>query len=164
MNNPLKEKIERQLVKKISNPFVIVFFLLPNISKNIICNKQCFFEDMGLLIVKNHLPIQFETFMFTFVSKTCLSFQKTVFTQIFPKLMGKKKQLYVSPTLKKCSCTTLSFDVCMSKGAHDTFVHVINFLEIEQQPKKFTLDFLEVANIFGKTLAKSLINYYKIIT
>jgi hypothetical protein len=80
MNNPLKEKIERQLVKKISNPFVIVFFLLPNISKNIICNKQCFFEDMGLLIVKNHLPIQFETFMFTFVSKTCLSFQKTVFT------------------------------------------------------------------------------------
>jgi hypothetical protein len=44
MPNPLKEEIERQLAKKISNPSsnVIVNFLLPNLSKRIICNKKCF--------------------------------------------------------------------------------------------------------------------------
>jgi hypothetical protein len=45
MHNPLKEEIERQLPKKISNPSsnVIVNFLLPNLSKNIICSKKMFF-------------------------------------------------------------------------------------------------------------------------
>jgi len=42
MNNPSKEKIERQLAKKISNSSsnVIINFLLPNLFKNIICNKK----------------------------------------------------------------------------------------------------------------------------
>ncbi len=77
---------------------------------------------------------------------------------MFPQLVKKIKQLYVLPTFKKCSSTTLSFDVWMLKGAHDIFVHVINFLKTNQQPKHFTLGLLDVANIFGKTLTKSLIN------
>jgi hypothetical protein len=48
---------------------------------------------------------------------------------MFPQLVKKIKQLYVLPTFKKCSSTTLSFDVWMLKGAHDIFVHVINFLK-----------------------------------
>jgi hypothetical protein len=67
--------------------------------------------------------------MLTFLFKACLLFIFKISQKMFPKLVKKKKQLYVLPTLKKSNSTTLSFDVWMSKGVHDIFVHMINILE-----------------------------------
>jgi hypothetical protein len=42
-------------------------------------------------------------------------------------LVEKMKQKYVLPKLKQCYFATSSFDLWMSKGAHDVFVVVISF-------------------------------------
>jgi len=38
------------------------------------------------------------------------------------------KQDYALPKLTNCMSTTISFDLWMSKGAHDIFVLVINLM------------------------------------
>jgi len=51
----------------------------------------------------------------------------------------KTKEKYVLPKLINCISTTPSFDLWMSKGTHDIFVFVINFLESDWQPKQVTI-------------------------
>jgi hypothetical protein len=57
----------------------------------------------------------------------------------------KTKKTYVFPLLNDYSCTTTSFDLSMSKGAHDVFVLVIIFLGSNWKPKHVTLDLFEAA-------------------
>jgi hypothetical protein len=63
MSNSLKGEVERQLTKKDQIHLAMQWsmFLLPNIlSKKIICkNNNLKIEDISMLIVKNHLPMQF---------------------------------------------------------------------------------------------------------
>jgi len=54
--------------------------------------------------------------------------QKNISQAILIDLVEKMKQEYVLPTLKKCYFATTTFDLWMSKGAHDVFALVINFL------------------------------------
>ncbi len=51
----------------------------------------------------------------------------------------------------------MSFDLWLSKGTHDIFAFLINFLGANWQLKHVTLGLFEVANISWKTLAKYLI-------
>jgi hypothetical protein len=46
----------------------------------------------------------------------------------------------------------------MSKGGHDIFALVINFLGIDWQPKHATIGFFCAMDTFGQTLAKTLID------
>ncbi len=64
-----------------------------------------FFEDLGLLIVKNHIPLNFlkSSWFKIFSMHLCpiivfLS-RKQFSIELLSKLMGKTKQLYVLPTL-----------------------------------------------------------------
>jgi hypothetical protein len=43
-------------------------------------------------------------------------------------LVEKTKQDYVLPKLINCMSTTISFDLWMSRGAHDIFVLVIDLM------------------------------------
>ncbi len=52
-------------------------------------------------------------------------FQKLFSNTILPKLVEKIKETYVSLLLNHYSCVIASFDLRMSKGAHDVFVLVI---------------------------------------
>ncbi len=45
--------------------------------------------------------------------------------------MEKKKQLYVLLALVKSGFTTTSFDLQMSKGAHDIFAQMTKFLKVD---------------------------------
>jgi hypothetical protein len=45
------------------------------------------------------------------------------------------KQIYVLPKLIDCIFATTSFDLWMSKGAHDIFALIINILGSNWQPK-----------------------------
>jgi hypothetical protein len=47
---------------------------------------------------------------------------------ILPNLVEKMKQVYGLPKLTDCTSTTIIFNLWMSKGAHDIFALVINFL------------------------------------
>jgi hypothetical protein len=48
--------------------------------------------------------------------------------ELLPGLVEKTKQLCVLLTLEECHFITVSFDLWMSKGGHDIFALVINFL------------------------------------
>jgi len=54
-----------------------------------------FLENLGLLIVKNNLPIRFveniEVIGFTFMSKFTFPFQKVVFTRNITRVSGEVK-------------------------------------------------------------------------
>ncbi len=53
---------------------------------------------------------------------------------MFLELVEKTKQSYVLLVLEKINFAT-SFDLWMSKGVHDIFAIVINFLRVDWQPK-----------------------------
>jgi hypothetical protein len=46
------------------------------------------------------------------------------------------------PKLEKCNIAT-NFDVWMFQGAYDIYPLVINILEVNWQPKHFTIGFFE---------------------
>jgi len=56
--------------------------------------------------------------------------------------MEKTKQLYILPTLVECHSTTTSFYLRMSKGGHDIFALVINFLGLIGSQSTLPLGFL----------------------
>ncbi len=100
-----------------------------------------FVENLALLIVKNHLPLQFvesvwlKCLMLQLCPHVQFPSQKLFSNIVLPKLLEKNRETYVFPLLNDCSCATASFDLWMSKGAHDVFVLVISFLGLNWKPK-----------------------------
>ncbi len=72
--------------------------------------------------------------------------------------MEKTKETYVLPLLNDCYCATTNFDLWMSKGAHDVFALVINFLGFDWKPKQVILVCLKLLRLQDKCwLENSLI-------
>jgi hypothetical protein len=127
--------------------------------------QKDFLQDLGLLIMKNNLPLQFVESVW-FKRLILHLFPRVVFPsikqfsqEILPNLVEKTKQVYVLPKLIDCISTVVSFDLWMSKGAHDIFDFVINFLRFDWQPKQITIGLFEIEIIkqaltknFGKLL------------
>jgi hypothetical protein len=61
------------------------------------------------------------------MSSNYISLQRIVFQKILPNLVEKMKQDYVFPKLTDYIYVR-SFDLWISKGAHDVFALVINFM------------------------------------
>jgi hypothetical protein len=82
-------------------------------------------QDVAFLVVENHLPIQFveSTWLKHLVMHLCPKFvfpSRNMFSQeILDDFMEKMKQEYVLLNLKQCYFVTTTFDLWMSKGAHD---------------------------------------------
>ncbi len=71
--------------------------------------------------------------------------------------MEKTKETYVFASLNACSCATISFDLQMSKGAHDVFVLVIIFLRFNWKPKQVIIGLFEAVETIRQMLARNLI-------
>jgi len=99
--------------------------------------QKQFLQGLAFLVVKNHLLIQFveSTWLKRLVIHLCpkVAFpSRKMFSQeVLVDLMEKTKQEYVLLKLKQCYSTTTSFDLWMSKGAHDVFALVIGSLSEE---------------------------------
>jgi hypothetical protein len=84
--------------------------------------------------MKNNLSLQFvENIWFKHLilnlSPRVMFLSRKQFSQeILPNLVEKMKQVYVLPKLINYISTIASFDVWMSKGAHDIFAFVIKNL------------------------------------
>ncbi len=76
--------------------------------------------------------------------------------EILPNLVEKTKQIYVLQKLTNCIFATTSFDLWMSKGAHDIFVLIINFLGCDWQPKQVIIGLFEAIKITRQALANNL--------
>ncbi len=70
--------------------------------------------------------------------------------------MEKIKQVYVLPKLTYCIYATTSFDLWMSKGAHDIFAFDMNFLGSDWQPKQVIIGLFKAIQTNGKTLTNNL--------
>jgi hypothetical protein len=58
-------------------------------------------------------------------------------------------ETYILPLLNDCSYVTTSFDLWMSKGAHDVFMLIIIFLGSDWKPKHVVLGLFEAVEIIG---------------
>jgi hypothetical protein len=65
------------------------------------------------------------------------------------------KQVYVLPKLGDY-ISTRSFDLWMSKGTHNIFALVINFLGFDRQPKHVIIRLFEATKIINQALATNL--------
>jgi len=125
--------------------------------------QTMFVENLTLLTMKNHLPLQFveSVWLKHFVLQLCphvqFPFRKLFSKNILPKLVEKTKEIYVLPLLNDCSCVTANFDLWMSKGAHDVFVLVKNNLGFDWKPKHITISLFEASKPTRQALAKNLI-------
>jgi hypothetical protein len=61
--------------------------------------------------------------------------------------------IYVHPTLADYISATCTFDLWMSKGVHDVFVVVVNFLSNKWEAKHITIRLFDVSNTSGATMA-----------
>jgi hypothetical protein len=64
--------------------------------------------------------------------------------------------IYFLPKLTDCISTTTSVDLWMSKGVHDKFTFVINFLGFDWQSKQITIGSFERIEIIRQTLTNNL--------
>jgi hypothetical protein len=61
-------------------------------------------------------------------SSCAIPFSKIIFKHYFAWIGGEFKETYVLILLNDYNCVSTNFDLWMSKGAHDVFVLIINFL------------------------------------
>jgi hypothetical protein len=119
LNNLLRSIEEKCPSKKRTNPFkrLISNFFLSKIPSKKNCVTKEFLKDLGLLIVKNNLPIQFvekyvaQMFNSPSLSKIQLPFHKAFSQDILLRLVEKTNELYVVHALAKCHYAIASFDV-----------------------------------------------------
>jgi hypothetical protein len=81
--------------------------------------------------------------------------KKWFYYEILLNLVEKTKQLYILPKLINCIFATVSFDLWMSKGAHDIFTLLIKILGSDQQPKQVTISLFEATKTIGQALANN---------
>ncbi len=119
-----------------------------------------FVENLGLLIVKNHLPLQFmeNVWLKRLVLQLCphvqFHSQKLISSIVLLELVKKTKETYVLPLLNDCS-----FDLWISKSAHDVFVLVINFWDVIGNQIMLLLVCLKLLKLQDKCWLEILLNF-----
>jgi hypothetical protein len=58
-------------------------------------------------------------------------------------MMNMTLTKFVQLALEKCLTTTCTIDLRMSKGAHDVFVIIVNFMSIIWEPKHIAIGLFE---------------------
>jgi hypothetical protein len=75
---------------------------------------------------------------------------------VFSSLVEKTMFTCVHLAVANCISTTYTFDLWMSKGAHDVFVIVVNFISSKWEAKHITIKLFEVSNSSDVTMAPRL--------
>jgi len=82
--------------------------------------------------------------------------RKVFVDEVLSGLVEKTMLTYVHPTFVNCILTTCTFDLWMSKGAHDVFAIVVNFLSNKWEAKHITIRLFEMFDTSGATMAPRL--------
>jgi hypothetical protein len=82
--------------------------------------------------------------------------KKVFVDDVISKLVEKIMFTYVHPTFVDCISATCTFDLWMSKGTHDVFVVVVNFMSNKWEAKHITIKLFEVSNFSGVTMVPRL--------
>jgi hypothetical protein len=71
-------------------------------------------------------------------------------------LLEKTMLTYVCLALVDCILTICTFDLRMSKGVHDVFVIVVNFMSSKWEAVHITIELFEMSDTNGATMAPRL--------
>jgi hypothetical protein len=82
--------------------------------------------------------------------------EKVFVDDVFFKLAEKTMLTYVHPTFAYCISATCTFDLWMSKDAHDVFIVGVNFLSNNWEAKHITIKLFEVSNFSGVAMVRRL--------
>jgi hypothetical protein len=82
--------------------------------------------------------------------------RKIFVDDVFFGLVEKTMLTYVHHALADCISATCTFDLWMSKGVHDVFAVVVNFLSNKWEAKHITIRLLEVFDISGAIMVLRL--------
>ncbi len=82
--------------------------------------------------------------------------RKAFVDDVLSRLVEKTMFTYVHPTLVNYISPTCTFDLWMSKGAHDVFAIVVNFLSNKWEAKHVIIELFEVFDISGVIMAPRL--------
>jgi len=112
----LKNNLQRkgQMFQQVQYLF---FFAMKEPFKKDNVQQKYFLQSLGLLIIKNNLPLQFvESIWFKCLilhlfPKVVLYYRKHFFQEILLNLMEKMKQLYILPKLTICIFAIARFDL-----------------------------------------------------
>jgi len=83
----------------------------------------------------------------------------------FTQFGGKTKSLYVLPT-SDCLFAMETFDPWMSMGALDIFTLVVNFINVDWQPKQVIIGLFKVPKTTSQAMAlklQTLLDKYKLM-
>ncbi len=121
--------------------------------------QKRFLEDVMLFIIKSFLPLRtlesvwFQRLAFKLCPKVSFSSRKVFTKKVLPSLVNTTSTEFVQFALVECLTATCTFDLWMSKGAHDVFAMVVNFLSISLEPKHVTVGLFEASNTNGVAMA-----------
>lgn len=93
--------------------------------------------------------------------------RKTFVEEILPNLIKETMNTYVVHALVDYLLTTCTFDLLMSKGAHDIFVVVVNLISSDWEAKHVTITLFEVTDTSGVAMVskfQELLNKFSLIT
>jgi hypothetical protein len=133
----------------VPNSEILEFFDAKDPFKRDVVHQKQFLQDLALLVIKNHLPIQFvksiwlKCLIMHLCPRIVFPSRKMFSQKNLVDLMEKTKEEYVLLKLNECYYATTSFYLWMSKNAHDIFALVISFLNEEWQPQHVTIRLFE---------------------
>jgi hypothetical protein len=114
-----------------------------------------------LFVIKGYLPMKTIESSYLYLM-ACRLRPRVVFLikelfvdDVFFGLVEKTMFTCVHLAFANCISSTCTFDLWMSKGAHDVFV-VDNFLSYKWEAKHITIRFFEMSNSSGATMAPRL--------
>jgi hypothetical protein len=87
-------------------------------------------------------------------------------TKMFFNMVDKTNEIYVIPTLAHCITCTCSFSLWMFCVGFDTFVTVVNFINVSWEPCHVTIKVFWGYNIISVAIAnqvKSLLNSFNLL-
>ncbi len=114
------------------------FLLIALSSKKMTQHNQVLWRISCCLFVKRLLPM------------------RTMESIWLPNLVKKTMITYAIPTLANYLSITYTFDLWMSKGAHDVFAYVVNFISSDLEANHVTIGLFEVIDISSATMAPKL--------
>jgi hypothetical protein len=115
-----------------------------------------------LFVIKGFLPMRIvesiwlQKMAYKLCPRLVFPSRKTFVDDVLSRLVEKTMFTYVHPTLINCISATCTFDLWMSKGAHDVFVIVVNFLSNKWEAKHIIIELFEVFETSGVAMAPRL--------
>ncbi len=152
----MKDNLQKKA--KSSNKCNIIFFVVKepfkkdDVLKRLFARPWPFDCNLPLQFVES---VWFKNLILHLFPRIVFLSRKQFFQEILLNLAEKMKQVYVLPKLTNCIFTITSFDSWISKGEHDIFALVINFLGFSSQPKQITISLFEAIGTTGQALTNN---------